>query len=99
MSMVYNVGSLALGLLAMMIPVIGLLRRRYTGAWAAVSFLGSNLALMLQLMEAARLNRVDISGLLDTINAVAFLAVALTLVVLVLNLAALTRRKKETDRK
>ena len=95
MSMICNLSSLALGLLALGIPLIGVLRRRYAGAWAAVSFLFSNLALTLQLVEAARLNRVDISALLDTINAVAFLAVALTAAVLLLNLLALLRRKKK----
>ena len=97
MSMFYNLACLALGLLALAIPLIGLLRRSYGGSWAAVSFLLSNLALMLQLMEAARLNRVDISALLDTINGVTFLAVGLTAAVLILNLAALIRRKKKED--
>ena len=95
MNMICNLSSLALGLLALVIPLIGVLRRKYAGGWAAVSFLFSNLALALQLVEAARLNRVDISALLDTISAAAFLAVALTAAVVILNLAALLRRKKK----
>ena len=97
MTMFCNLGSLALGVLALLVPVVGLLRRKYAGAGAALSFLMCDLALVLQLLEAAHLNRTDVSGLMDTINAVALLTILLTIAVLILNLAALLRRKKEKD--
>ena len=99
MTMFCNLGSLALGLLALLVPAVGILRRKYAGAGAAWSFLLCSLALTLQLVEAAYLNRTDVSGLMDTINAVAFCAVALTAAALILNLAALLRRKKQAPEK
>ena len=89
-----NLLSIFLGLLALGLPVVGLLRRKQKWLCCTASLSACALSLYFQLRELTRLvNKPDISAVLDTINAVCFCATALVILTLILN-AMVTLRKE-----
>lgn len=91
MSIIYNLGSLILGLAAWAVLLMGLARRR---TCAGLSFALCAASLLLQLREIA--NRVqlrDFSAIEDTLPAVAFAATVLVIGTVVLNAAAAAIKK------
>lgn len=101
LSMIYNLGSICLGLAAWMFGYWAIrrtiLRKDIKASYTCsmISFGMCIFSLLFQLMEVG--NRVDIedlSAIYDTINAVIFAAKVLISVTLVLNIIAWTRIRK-----
>ena len=90
-----NLGSLALGLLAWMLPVISLVRKKKAKDktpvfLCAVSTGACAVSLCLQIFEMhRRVTLRDWSALMDTSGAVAWVAAVLLVVTIALNAAAL----------
>ena len=101
LSMIYNLGSICLGLAAWMFGYWAIRRTimrkdiKASYTCSMISFGMCVFSLLLQLMEVG--NRVDIedlSAIYDTINAVIFAAKVLISVTLVLNIVAWNRARK-----
>ena len=100
-SMIYNLGSICLGLTAWMFGYWAIrrpiLRKDIKASYicSMVSFGMCIFSLLLQLMEVGnRVDMEDLSAIYDTINAVIFAAKVLISVTLVLNIIAWTRIRK-----
>lgn len=91
-----NIGSLILGLIAWIIPLLAI-GKKYRFALCCIGSLSCCLvSLLLQLLEIKR--RVDLgdwSALMDTINAVILAAVVMLVVTLISNAIALFSHRKE----
>lgn len=101
LSMIYNLGSICLGLTAWMFGYWAIrrtiLRKDIKASYicSMVSFGMCIFSLLLQLMEVGnRVDMEDLSAIYDTINAVIFAAKVLISVTLVLNIIAWTRIRK-----
>lgn len=101
LSMIYNLGSIWLGLTAWMFGYWAIrrtiLRKDIKASYicSMVSFGMCIFSLLLQLMEVGnRVDMEDLSAIYDTINAVIFAAKVLISVTLVLNIIAWTRIRK-----
>lgn len=101
LSMIYNLGSICLGLAAWMFGYWAIrrtiLRKDIKASYTCsmISFGMCIFSLLFQLMEVG--NRVDIedlSAIYDTINAVIFAAKVLITVTLILNIVALVKIKR-----
>ena len=94
-SMFHNLTSILLGLLAWALPILYLRVKKRRELFCCGSFAACALSLLFQLREVMdRTNIGDLSAIMDTINAVNFCAAVLMTVTLILNLIALTRRKR-----
>lgn len=91
--MLYNIGSLILGLAAWLIPLATI---KIRSPWVPfVSFGCCGVSLVLQFYEIGRrVNAGDFSGIEDTIGAVIFSGVVLLCVTFLLNLLALIRGRR-----
>ena len=102
MIVLLNLGSLVLGLLALTLPAVNLLRRGKYGRrnWVTLSIMSISacaIALCLQILSINQRVRVaDWSALMDTMNAVAFFSALLLAVTLILNTAALIAYRDST---
>lgn len=91
-----NLGSLLLGLLAWVLPVINLVRRDKTKnkSWVALSVASISacaISLYLQILYQNHLVKIeDWSALMDTSNAVALVSAILLSVTVILNIIVLT---------
>ncbi len=88
-----NVASLALGLIAWALPVIGLIGRNKTahgrGGFSIASFTACSLSLCMQIFYADHLVKIeDWPALMDTSGAVAWVSAVLVTVTIVLNALA-----------
>lgn len=92
MTIVFNLGSLALGLAAWGLPFLAIGKKDRFGLCCLGSFGCCILSLLLQLFEVKnRVNLEDWSALMDTMHAVTLAAVVMTVVMVVCNLFALLR--------
>lgn len=93
-----NLASLLLGLAAWVLPLVYLGVRKRRDLFCGGSFFCTTLALFFQLLEpVSRMNRGDISGIIDTLDvlpAVYFCACVLLAVTLILNILALLRKER-----
>ena len=101
MSMIYNLGSICLGLAAWMFGYWAIRRTiikndiKASYACSITSFAMCIVSLLLQLLEVGnRVDMEDLSAIYDTINAVIFAAKVLISVTLVLNIVAWNRARK-----
>ena len=96
-AIIFNVEliSIVLGLGAMALPVVCMVRRGKPGSWAAGSFFLTTLAVTFQLFLLARFVEQDMATVEDTANARLLAAMVLLVCTAVLNLAAflLARRR------
>lgn len=95
----YNVGSLFLGLVALILPSAGILLSKRTklnsGVLSAVSMAACAIAIYLQMVYHQHLINIDdMSALLDTHQAVTMIAGGLLAVTLVLNSVNLMFNRK-----
>ena len=93
-SMSFNLLSICLGLLAWVLPLIDLWRKKHREFFTCGSLVCVAFSLYFQLREV--LNRVhmrDFAAIEDTIGAVCFCATTLITVTLILNLLAWRRKK------
>ncbi len=87
-----NVGSLVLGLVAWLLPVLAIGKRDRFSLCCLGSFGCCILSLLLQLFEVTRrVNLEDWSALMDTMHAVVLAAVIMVAVMVICNLFALLR--------
>ena len=92
-----NVGSLVLGLIAWILPVVALLlnNEQEQRKWVALSFVSLSacaISICMQILYTRHLVQIeDWSALLDTMGAVAFAATVLLIVTLFLNVITLIR--------
>mgnify|MGYP001459723344 CR=1 FL=1 len=95
MSIVYNLGSLVLGLAAWGIPLCAIGRKYRFGICCIGSLSCCVLSFLLQLLEVRnRVRLSDWSALMDTIDAVVAAAVIMVVVTLISNVFALWRAHK-----
>lgn len=101
-----NIGSLVLGLIAWILPVVNLMRYKKQDHrnWIALSFLSlsaCSLSLYFQIFYNHHLVKIaDWSALMDTTDAVAFVALVLLIVTVILNaITLLVYRDRTTIRK
>lgn len=101
MSMIYNLGSICLGLAAWMFGYWAIRRTiikndiKASYACSITSFAMCIVSLLLQLLEVGnRVDMEDLSAIYDTINAIIFAAKVLISVTLVLNIVAWNRARK-----
>lgn len=86
-----NIGSLVIGLIAWILPVVNLMRykKHYNKIWVALSIMSFSacaISLCFQIFYTYHLVKIeDWSALMDTTGAVAFGAVVLLIVTIVLN--------------
>ncbi|MFD1737141.1 hypothetical protein ACFSCX_11315 [Bacillus salitolerans] len=91
MSGLLNLGSLALGLIAWILPVVNLLHdkkqdHRYWGTLSIISMSACAMSLCFQIFYNYHLVKIeDWSALMDTTGAVAFVAAILLIVTILLN--------------
>ncbi len=90
----FNIISLVFGLLAWIFPLFALLSKRQPRT-AAFSYFCCSIALLSQLFDVrSRVRSSDWSALLDTMDAVAWVALILLLVTVGLNLAVFFKRRR-----
>ena len=95
MIVLLNLGSLVLGLVALMLPGVTLMRRgkhdhQHSVTFSFVSISACAIALCLQIFSInQRVRFADWSALMDTVNAVAFISAVLLTATLTLNAIAL----------
>ncbi len=101
MSVFFSAGSLGLGLIAWIIPIIAMNRRKGKTdgmTFCLLSFSCCAIALVLQLFEIKhRVNIEDWSAIMDTIGAVSGVSVVLVAVTVFLNTLAIAVLKSEND--
>lgn len=101
MSVFFSVGSLILGLIAWILPIVamnGRLEKRKGTAFCPLSFSSCAAALILQMLEIEHRVRIeDFSAIMDTIGAVIKVSIFLVVVTAFLNLLALAVRSSERD--
>lgn len=99
-----NVGSLVLGLIAWILPIVNLLREKkqeYT-KWVVLSIISISacaISICFQVFYSYHLVKIeDISALMDTIGAVAFASAVLVTVTILLNAITLFVYRDKTQR-
>ena len=97
MGIFLNVGSLGLGLFAWSVAGIALIRKsKYRYGMSVCSFSMCVLSLLFQLAQVKYLVEIgDFSAIEDTIDAVVFAAVILTVITIALNMMLYLHRKGE----
>lgn len=94
-SMFYNLGSILLGLIAWLLPLVYLAAGKRRGLFCGSSFALCALSLYLQLREVLhRAGIGDFSAIEDTIGAVVFAATVLLITTAVLNALTLLRKER-----
>ncbi|MFJ5761938.1 hypothetical protein ACIQAA_23035 [Neobacillus sp. NPDC093182] len=97
-----NIGSLVLGLIAWVLPVVNLLRnkKQENKKWVVLSFISSSacaIAICFQIFYNYYLVKIeDWSALMDTIGAVAFASAVLIIVTIFLNALTFTLNRERT---
>ena len=102
MTVLLNLGSLVLGILAWVLPIINLMRSRkhVHRNWVALSIMSisaSSTSLYLQILEIN--HRVKLAGwsaLMDTMGALAFVSAILLIVTIILNVMTLIVYRSRT---
>ena len=93
-----NLISILLGLTAWILPLVYMGVRKRRDLFCGASFAAASLSLFFQLQEpVSRMNRGDISGIIDTLDVlptVYFCACVLLAVTAVLNVIALLRKER-----
>ena len=93
-SIIHNLASIFLGLMAWSLPVIYLMAGRRREWYCGGSFALCALSLYIQLREVMhRVNIGDLSAVMDTIGAVVFAATVLVVTNVVLNTLAMLRKE------
>lgn len=98
MTILWDAGSILLGLIALAVPAAALFGRskKNAGTLAIFSFTACSLALFFQLMELAQLTeKGDVSALMDTINARVLAAGALILLTVGMNAVSVYMANKK----
>lgn len=92
-----NLGSIIIGLVAWIVPVIGInLKKSKPHLLSVISFSFCAIALLLQLVEIRHRVMVgDWSALMDTVPAIVGAAAVLVLVTIFINILILVRAKKD----
>lgn len=96
-SMIYNIGSIILGLVAWGFGGLAITRKniRVSYACSTTSFGMCIISLLFQLLEVGnRVSIEDLSAIYDTINAVIMAAAILIIITFVLNVIALIRARQ-----
>lgn len=102
MTVLLNLGSLVLGILAWVLPIINLMRSRkhVHRNWVALSIMSisaSATSLYLQIIEINhRVKLADWSALMDTMGALAFVSAILLIVTIILNVMTLIVYRSRT---
>ena len=100
MTAFFNLGALALGIAAWVLPVSAMRRKKREGTLfplSVVSFSACALALVLQLFEfRQRVRAEDWSALLDTIDATAGVCVLLVAGTVILNILAARKKCRQS---
>jgi len=102
MIVLFNLGSLILGLVAWMLPVVNLMRHRKHDQrnWVALSMVSIGAcatSVCFQIFKIKyRVNMADWSALLDTMSAVAFFSAGLLIITLLLNVITLIEYRGKT---
>lgn len=97
-----NLGSLVLGLIAWVLPVVNLMRyeKHNHGNWVALSFISIGacaISLCFQIFNSYHLVKIeDWSALMDTMGTVAFVAAVLLIVTVILNAITLILYRDKT---
>lgn len=97
-----NLGSLMLGLIAWILPVVNLMRyeKHDHRTWVALSFVSISacaISLCFQIFNTYHLVKIeDLSALMDTTGAVAFVATVLLIVTIILNVITLIVYRDKT---
>lgn len=95
MSAIFNIGSLILGLISWLIPLIVLCqenKRHRKPAFSIISFTSCTLALVLQIFEIQhRVYLQDFTAIMDTINTLSLIVIILIVVTVILNILALKK--------
>lgn len=94
MTVMFNLGSIVLGLWAWIIPSIVLIKRnKFNKFYSILSFVLCICALLCQFLEINRLVKIeDFSAIADTIGAIVQGAIIFTVVTIILNVAAAIKK-------
>lgn len=96
LSVIYNIGSIILGIVAWASAGIAIAKSKRTQTLSAVSFVACIISLFLQLLEVSnRVNLGDYAAIEDTIRAVILAATLLIVVTIILNVVALLKYKSK----
>ncbi len=98
MSAFLNLGSLVLGLISWIIPIVAISqyqKRKNVFSFSIISFSACALSLVLQIFEIKhRVHVEDWSALMDTIDVLSWVVVVLVVITIVLNVVGLNICKK-----
>ena len=93
-----NLASLAMGLAAWCLPIIGIIRNQYGAMISIGSFLFCGLAFLLQMLYQWHLVAIeDWSALMDTAGAVVFVSAFLLVTTTALNCFGAIRNRRSKD--
>ena len=96
LSVIYNIGSIILGIIAWASAGIAIAKSKRAQTLSAVSFVACIISLFLQLLEMSnRVNLGDYAAIEDTIRAVILAATLLIVVTIILNSVALLKNKSK----
>ena len=96
LSVIYNIGSIILGIIAWASAGIAIAKSKRAQTLSAVSFVACIISLFLQLLEVSnRVNLGDYAAIEDTIRAVILAATLLIVVTIILNVVALLKYKSK----
>lgn len=99
-----NLGSLIWGLIALMLPIISLMRIKKDNnknyiALSAISISSCAMSLTLQNFAVSHLQKIeDRTALMDTTDALAILSITLISVIIILNIINLFLHRRRTSR-
>ena len=95
LSVIYNIGSIILGIVAWASAGIAIAKSKRAQILSTVSFAACIVSLFLQLLEVFnRVNLGDYAAIEDTIYAVILAAILLIVVTIILNIVALLKCKR-----
>lgn len=96
LSVIYNIGSIILGIIAWASAGIAIAKSKRAQTLSAVSFVACIISLFLQFLEVSnRVNLGDYAAIEDTIRAVILAATLLIVVTIILNSVALLKNKSK----
>lgn len=96
LSVIYNIGSIILGIIAWASAGIAIAKSKRAQTLSAVSFVACIISLFLQFLEVSnRVSLGDYAAIEDTIRAVILAATLLIVVTIILNSVALLKNKSK----
>lgn len=96
LSVIYNIGSIILGIIAWASAGVAIAKSKRAQTLSAVSFVACIISLFLQFLEVSnRVNLGDYAAIEDTIRAVILAATLLIVVTIILNSVALLKNKSK----